>query len=117
MTYIRVQARYTGRTGKPVGIFTACHHLNRKGRLTEEEARLFKSIDRWFDLFLPNPPFYQSGNKIRGITWFKSSATGMLRELVPLFLLLTKYDVAFDVVETDDPGCIVYEDEWQVGTV
>ena len=41
----------------------------------------------------------------------------MLRELVPLLVLLTKYDVAFDVVETDDPGCIVYEDEWQVGTV
>ena len=41
----------------------------------------------------------------------------MLRELVPLLALLAKYDVAYDVVETDEPGRIVYEDEWQVGTV
>ena len=117
MKYVRVQARYAGRTGKPVGVFTACHHLNRRGILTAEEARLFKNIDTWFDLYLPNPPFYQGGNRIRGITWFKSSATRMLRELVPLLALLTKYDIPFDVVETGDPGCIVYEDEWQVGTV
>ena len=117
MRYIRIQARYTGRTGKPVGVFTACHHLKRKGNLTEEEARLFEEIDGWFDIHLPTPPFYEDGNKQGAKTWFKSTATGMLRELDPLLALLIKYDVAFDVVETDDPGSIVYEDDWQVGTV
>ena len=117
MKYIRVQARYTGRTGKPVGVFTACHHLKRKGTLTEEEARLFEEVDGWFDAHLPKPPFYEDGNRARGITWFKSTATDMIEELRPLLALLRKYDVAYDCVETDDPGCIVYEDDWQVGTV
>ena len=74
--------------------------------LTEEEARLFEDIDSWFDVHLPTPPFYDDGNKSGAITWFKSSSTEMLKELEPLLALLRKYDVAFEVVETDDPGSI-----------
>jgi hypothetical protein len=30
VNYIRIQARYRGKTGKPGGIFGACHHLRRR---------------------------------------------------------------------------------------
>ena len=36
MAYIRYQVRYSGKTGKPVGIFGACWHLWRRGLLSDE---------------------------------------------------------------------------------
>ena len=37
----------------------------------------------------------------------------MLKELDPLFALMGKYDVEYDIVEADDSGSIVYEEGWQ----
>ena len=68
MNYMHIQAKYTGRTGKPVGIFTACYHQKRRGILNEEEARMFEDIDGWFDVHLPTPPLYVDGNKSDAIT-------------------------------------------------
>jgi len=101
----------------PVGIFGACHHLRRAGRLSAEDDQRFTEIDAWFDRELVTPPFYQDGNSIKGITWFKQSATRLLEALGPLREILERYEVPYDIVESDDPGTIVYEDEFQVGVV
>jgi hypothetical protein len=41
----------------------------------------------------------------------------MLEKLLPLMAMLDKYDVPYDVVYTNAPGKIVYEDEWQVAVL
>jgi hypothetical protein len=41
----------------------------------------------------------------------------MLNCIVPLTSLLGIHDVPCDVVSTDNPGEIIYEDEWQVGVL
>lgn len=120
--YMRVQVRYSGKTGKPVGIFGACWHLMRgtmrQDCLTDEDKETFLSVEAWFEEHLPNPPFYEDGNTIRGITWFKTGTTDeMVARLDPLLRLLEKYGVPYDVVFTNHPGEIVYEDEFQVGVV
>jgi hypothetical protein len=115
--YVRVQVRYCGKLGLPVGIFGACHHLRRAGRLSPADDRLFAELDSWFDQALPIPPFYADGNSIRAITWFKESATRLLEAMDPLQALLERYSISYDVIESDDPGRIVYEDEFQVGVV
>jgi hypothetical protein len=118
MKYIRIQTRYLGKLGKPVGIFGACHHLQRAGKLTIDEAALFKSIDDWFIANLPLPYFYADGNAIKAITWFKKDETvEMILRLQPLVKLLEKYNVDYDLIESDEPGTKVYEDEYQVGTI
>jgi hypothetical protein len=117
MSYVRIQVRYSGRLGSPVGIFGACHHLRRAGRLSPEDDKLFADIDSWFTRELAEPPFYGDGNSIKAITWFKRSAVELIAALQPLQLLLVRYGVPFDVVETDDPGDVIYEDEFQVGVV
>ncbi len=114
---MRFQVRYNGRLGLPVGIFGACHHLRRAGRLSAEDDKLFGDIDAWFDQELPTPPFYADGNSIKAITWFKHSATHLIDALGPLRDLLDRYQVPYDVVRTGDPGTIVYEDEFQVAVV
>lgn len=116
--YVRIQVRYCGNTGKPVGIFGACWHLLWADRLTEEEAARFINIDAWFKEYLPEPPFYESGNPDKAVTWFKRDSTEhMLKELQPLIDLLEKYQVEHDVVLSNYPGTIIYEDEYQVGVV
>lgn len=67
MEYFRIHVTYCGKTGKPVGIFGACHHLKRAGRLTPEEAKLFEETDTWYIEALPEPPFYKDGNPQKAI--------------------------------------------------
>ena len=115
--YVRIQGRDIAyRTGKPVGIFTAVHRLQRDGKLDEEEKSVYYDIDQvWFQEELPNPPFYDDDEPGKPITWFKTATTShMLKKLQPLMDMMDKYDMPYDVVYTNFPGRIVYEDEYQV---
>ncbi|MGF7144552.1 ribosomal protein S18 acetylase RimI-like enzyme [Anaerotaenia torta] len=117
MKYVRIQGRETAyRTGMPVGIFTAVWRLNQAGLLTEEEKAVYHEIDQvWFQENLPNPPFYGDDKPGKPITWFKTATTGfMVEKLRPLMDILEKYAKPYDMVYTNFPGRIVYEDEWQV---
>jgi hypothetical protein len=118
MKYLRVQVRYSGKTGKPVGIFVAVYHLMNAGALSEEETQRYKDIEAWFEECLPNPPFYDDGNPDKAITYFKNNTTShMLERVMPLMGLLDKYEVPYDVVYTNYPGKIIYEDDFQVAVV
>ncbi|MCU6795110.1 hypothetical protein OB236_23660 [Paenibacillus sp. WQ 127069] len=116
--YLRVQVRYSGKTGKPVGIFGACWHLLRGSRLNEEESAKFLAINEWFKEHLPEPSFYEHGNPDKAITWFKVGLSDqMVTELQPLMDLLDKYHVQYDIVLSNYPGTIIYEDKYQVGVI
>jgi hypothetical protein len=119
MEYFRIHANYIGRTGKPVGVFGACHHLKRAGRLTPEETRLFEETDAWYIEHLPEPPFYKEGNPLKAITWFKDTpeVRMFVKRLDPLVALLRKYGIDYSISKTTEPGEIVYEDDFQVATV
>lgn len=117
-TYVRLHVDYQGRLEVEVGIFVAVDHLRRADLLSVEDEEMYFDIDDWFNLHLPNPSFYDDGNGIRAVTWFKRSTTAdMLARLEPLQRILTKHGVAWQVAETDDPGRVVYEDHFQVGVV
>jgi hypothetical protein len=116
--YVRLQAGYVGRLGVHVDIFVAVDHLRRADRLTVDEEALFFDVDDWFRAALPQPPFYDDGNAIGAVTWFKKSTAGdMLDRLAPLRGILTKYCVEHTEVASVDPGTIVYEDVFQVGVI
>jgi hypothetical protein len=117
-TFVRLQATYRGRLGVEVGIFVAVDHLRRAERLTEDEEELYFDVDDWFQIHLPNPPFYDGGNPTGAVTWFKARSTGEMRgRLEPLCQLLEKYGVTWVTAESTDPGTIIYEDPFQVGVV
>ncbi|HEX3775778.1 MAG TPA: hypothetical protein VHV51_15000 [Polyangiaceae bacterium] len=117
MRYVRFQVMYSGKLGYPVGIFGACHHLRRAGVLSPEDDQLFADLDDWFEREMPSPPFYADGNQAKAITWFKSTAEALMLALAPLRALLEKHRVEHRIIETDYPGTIIYEDEFQVGVV
>lgn len=117
-TFVRLQAHYRGRLGVEVGIFVAVDHLRRADRLSEDEEELYFDVDDWFQVHLPNPPFYADGNTAGAVTWFKMSSTGEMRErLEPLCRILDRYGVAWTAAESKDPGRIIYEDRFQVGVI
>jgi hypothetical protein len=118
MKYVRIQGRDTAyRTGKPVGIFAAVYRLQRDDKLSKEEkAVYYYDIDQvWFQENLPNPPFYDDDKPGKPITWFKTETTEhMLEKLQPLMDMMDIYNMPYDVVYTNFPGKVVYEDEYQV---
>jgi hypothetical protein len=118
MRFVRVQVRYCGRLGKPVGVFGACHHLKNAGKLSSEEIQLFGTIDGWFKENLPEPPIYKEDNPQKAICWFKvDTSAHLLERLEPLIGLLHKHDVVCDIVSTDFAGEIIYEDVYQVAVI
>jgi hypothetical protein len=114
--YLRIQDRWVGKTGKPVGIFAVCwYHCNEKIFSTEEIAQ-FHEIRQWFLDKLPVPECYnEDGNQAN--TWFKTpQANTLILKLEPLMALLDKYHRPYDIILTDHPpGEIIYEDDYQVG--
>ena len=116
--YYRIHVHYSSpTTGKPVGVFAAMHHLKHAGRLTPEEEALYAEIDGWFKAHLPEPPFYQDGNSIGAVTWFKTTGREMMTRLDPLVAILAKYGNQVNIATSHAPGAIVYEDDFQVGVV
>lgn len=116
--YCRVQAWYRGRLGVEVGVFVAVDHLRRAGELTPNEVGGYLDIDDWFRLHLPEPDFYRDGNSIGAVTWFKAPIPPqMWRRTRSLMAILAGHDVDHELVFSDDPGTVVYADDFQIGVI
>ena len=118
--YIRYHTGYVSpKTSKPVGLFVAVWHFVQKGILTKEEVEEYWAKRCYTEEALPIPPFYSDGNSIGAVTWFKENdkARALLNELSFYFDILNKYQVDLQVSKTDNPGQIIYEDDFQVGVL
>lgn len=117
--YMRIQGHeFSYATKKPTGMFSLCHRRVNSGVFSEEDTRLFHETNQWFKENLIEPEFYADGNSVRGITWFKTGNFEPFREKTEIITsLLDKYNVPYDIVYTDYVGEIIYEDEFQVGSV
>lgn len=116
--FVRLQVTYRGVLGVEVGIFVAVDHLRRAGRLSAVDEATYFDIDDWFQVELPNPPFYDDGNTVGAVTWFKRPAcSAMLARLVPLQEILDRHGVEHTTAVATDPGPIIYEDPFQVGVI
>ena len=113
--YMRIQGRELSYvTQYPKGIFGMCWRMIYDGVMNEEDAEIFREIDRWFVENLPEPPMCKTGDQ-RVITFFKTATTEeMLKHIEPAMALLDKYNHPYDVVYTNFVGNIVYEDKFQV---
>ena len=117
--YFRYHVNYISpKTGQPVGLFVAVWHLLDK-YLTEEETQEYWINRKYFEEVLPIPPFYFDGNSIGAVTWFKdnSKTLEMVEKLEFYFRILKKYNVDISMTKTENPGNIIYEDDFQVGIV
>jgi len=112
--YMRIQGREDSYVTKyPKGIFSLCWNLIRDKVMSEEDEKLFVSIDEWFKDNLPEPDPCKNHETV--ITFFKCESTEeMVKKIEPAIALLDKYNKPYDIVYTNFVGTIVYEDEWQI---
>ena len=112
--YMRIQGREDSYITKyPKGIFSLCWNLFRDKKMSEEDEKIFVSIDEWFKENLPEPEPCKNHETV--ITFFKcGNADNMVKVIEPAIALLDKYGKPYDVVYTNFVGTIVYEDEWQI---
>lgn len=113
--YMRIQGRELSYvTQYPKGIFGMCWRMIYDGVMSEEDADIFREVDRWFVANLVEPPMCKTGDQ-RVITFFKTeNMEDMVKHIEPAMALLEKYNHPYDVVYTNFVGNIVYEDEFQV---
>ena len=123
--YVRLQGRETSYiTNKPVGIFTLCWRRIKNNMFDETDKNKFIEADNWFVENLTYPPFYGQNNddptaNINGvICYFKTTyANNIAERFNPIFELLDKHQVPYDIIYTNYPGKIIYEDDFQVGVI
>ena len=115
--YMRIQGHeYSYQTRKPTGLFALCHRRVNSGVFSDEDINLFYKTDKWFKENLIQPQFYLEGNTAHAITWFKTSTFDRYREKTGILTgLLDKYNVPYDIIYTDFPGTVIYEDDYQIG--
>jgi hypothetical protein len=119
--YIRfITGEIHGDTSHELGVFQAAYGLRQNGRLHEyEETRLTELLD-WFDANLPKPtrltaskpPYYRKQN--RAISWFRDSATEHISRMRDIIFILRQHGIHSEMIQTQRPGYIVYEDSYQV---
>ncbi len=112
--YVRIQGKELAiNTMYAKGIFSMCWQMIQQDVMEQEDADLYREIDDWFAENLPWPP--QCKNREPVVCWFKTeNSAEMLKMIRPALWLLERYHHPYFLVYTNDPGEIVYEDEYQV---
>ena len=114
--YIRFQTSVLcARARRPLGIFRATGVLQTEGRIEAHFTNLVeKSLD-WFSSNLTSPPINETEKNC--VFWFCANQAQMVAEIWDLVSVLEMHDVNVTQVRTDDPGMIVYRDEFQVAAL
>ena len=120
MKYFRFCAPYVSPyTKQRYGIFIAVWHLIRDKKVTPEDEASYWKAREWFESNLPIPPYHKNGNPDRAITWFKETAmsSSIVHELGIYREIAGRYGTEIELISSDSPGTIIYEDEFQIATI
>lgn len=100
------------------GVFVAAAELRDSGELYDYQEERLKEVLSWFKKNLKIPKKFSratSHNTLpKAISWYKDTAKECLSRMHDLKAILESHDVKVDIIQTDSPGYIVYEDEHQV---
>ena len=112
--YVRIHGRVLARnTMYAKGVFSMINQIIDQGIMDEEDVGLFREVDSWFAENLPWPPQCQRQEPV--VCWFKTdNSEQMLKMIRPILWLLERYHQPYYLVYTNEPGEIVYEDDYQI---
>ena len=121
--FVRFQDVEVSDRGIHVGVFGLVNVLGRGGHLAEVDEAYRVRVNRWFDDAYTDPSTvdpdtYNHEVNPQAVAWFTVPAADHLVEATRGHLdILDRHGVAWERVESDDPGRVVYEDEHQVVVV
>ena len=100
------------------GIFQACRDLRDAEQLDGGTEAWADALFAWFGAHLPQPARLAWSSRPnaprRALSWFRVSAAEHVLRARELASLLELCGLQVDVLRTERPGYILYEDEWQV---
>lgn len=101
-----------------LGIFHAIRYLRDDGKLSPQEEERMNDIMDWFAENLEKPNrLSKSASKSsanKAITWFRDTASNHISKMWEIVSVLKTYGTTVEVIKTEKPGYIVYEDDFQV---
>jgi hypothetical protein len=105
-------------SGRRQGLFQALADLNDEGGLLPHEQRQYEEINEWFRRHLRKPRRFTRSSKPHAknvaISWFKDTATKHITRMHELVQVLQAHGIRVEVMRTERPGYVVYEDGFQV---
>jgi hypothetical protein len=122
--YIRFVTRKVHQNSlRRTGIFQEAFRLRNAGHLPEYEEAILCELLEWFNSNLPKPhrftnskpPYYRKKNE--AISWFKHTATEHIAKARHILTILENHGIHAEMITTDRPGYIVYEDAVQIVAV
>ena len=100
------------------GFYNAALYLNEFGILSEEKKKKLENNLKWIDSNLnKRPDFNQNQDELSldiPMTWLKGNASEHIIRMNEIKDIMEENDILVEVLETDDLGTILYEDEFQV---
>ena len=105
-------------SGRRQGLFQAAASLEDRGVLAAHEIDDYREVVNWFRENLEKPDRFSISTrphaKGQALSWFKADCAAHIAKMRDLQRILEAHDVSVDVLRTERPGYIVYEDEHQV---
>ena len=105
-------------SGHRQGLFQALAELKQADILKEKDLCKYKEIYNWFRNNLKAPCRFSRSAKPHAknvaISWFKDMANEHIAKMHSLRQILEDYGISVDVIRTNRPGYIVYEDRHQI---
>lgn len=102
-------------TTRPLGIFHSAGRLQDSGSVEPWAGERIDEICTWFNFNLPSPRLKRGG--WRAIFWFRSECRHMVQMLWELAAILEEHGVFVELIAHDNPGMIIYNDEFQVAAI
>lgn len=117
--YVRfVTHQIDDRSGRREGLFAAARRLRESGLLSDVDEATLDLTREWFSVNLPVPDRFalsrRPHRKEQAISWFRDTSDEAIARIRDYAAVLEEYGVAVEMILTDRPGFVVYEDEWQV---
>ncbi len=105
-------------SGRRLGVLHALRYLREDGRLLPWEHDRADEIKDWFNTHLERPASFNRSSRPnrleKALSWFKDSAVSHIALMREIAEILESHGVTVEVVTTDRPGYITYEDEYQI---
>lgn len=105
-------------SGRRQGLFQALSDLEDSGVLLPHEQAIWEETYEWFRKNLKKPRRLARSSKFhaknKALSWFKDSAKEHIAKMHTLAQLLQDHGVVVELIRTERPGYIVYEDPHQV---
>ncbi|MEM9348354.1 MAG: hypothetical protein AAGB26_17325 [Planctomycetota bacterium] len=96
------------------GIFHAISAIRHRDDLEDYIHDWIDEEYGWMNDYLPVPDCFRGSSNAAAICWFRPDAGEVILRTRSLAALLGEHGVQVRMIRSASPGCVIYEDNWQV---